>query len=98
VKDIITHYGYSDGSGEYYIVIDSDKCSGCGKCVQKCPQAALKLETEFIDLEDKTVAAVNEDQRKKIKYTCASCKPENNNTPCVLECQAKAIRCSWNQK
>ena len=41
---MITHYGYTDGSGEYYIVIDSDKCNGCGKCVQKCPQKALELE------------------------------------------------------
>ncbi len=59
-----------DGSGEYYIVIDSDKCNGCGKCVEKCPQKALKLVTEFIDLEDKTVAAIREEHRKKIKYTC----------------------------
>ncbi len=54
---MITHYGYIDGSGEYYIVVDSDKCIGCGKCVEVCPQKALVLVTEFIDLEDKTVAA-----------------------------------------
>jgi len=98
VKGLITYYGYSDGSGEYYIVIDSDKCIGCGKCVQKCPQAALQLETEFIDLEDKTVAAVTEEHRKKIKYTCASCKPESNLTPCVLACEAKAVKCVWNPR
>jgi ferredoxin len=56
-----------DGSGEYYIVVDSDKCNGCGKCVKVCPQKALVLVTEFIDLEDKTVAAVSEEHRKKIK-------------------------------
>jgi Fe-S-cluster-containing hydrogenase component 2 len=93
---LITHYGYIDGSGEYYIVVDSDKCSGCGKCVKKCPQAALKLETEFIDMEDKTVMAVSEEHRKKISYTCASCKPESNATPCVLVCEEKAVRCVWN--
>ena len=95
---MITHYGYTDGSGEYYVVIDSDKCSGCGKCVQKCPQDALVLETEFIDLEDKTVVAVAEEHRKKIKYTCASCNPDNNRTPCVLACEAKAVKCIWNQR
>ena len=95
---MITHYGYYDGSGEYYIVIDSDKCSGCGKCAQKCPQKALQLETEFIDLEDKTVAAVTEEHRKKIKYTCASCKPENNLIPCVLACEAKAVKSVWNPR
>jgi Fe-S-cluster-containing hydrogenase component 2 len=93
---MITHYGYTDGSGEYYIVIDSDKCNGCGKCVQKCPQGALTLETMFIDLEDKTVAAVTEEHRKKIKYTCSSCKPESNNAPCVLACEGKAVKCVWN--
>lgn len=95
---MITHYGYIDGSGEYYIVIDSDKCNGCGKCAENCPQEAIKLETEFIDLEDKTVAAINEDHRKKIKYTCGSCKPETNGTPCVLACEAKAIKCIWNPR
>jgi Fe-S-cluster-containing hydrogenase component 2 len=98
VKVLITHYGYIDGSGEYYIVIDSDRCSGCGKCIQKCPEKALKLETEFIDLEDKIVAAVAEEHRKKIKYTCAACNPESGSTPCVLACEAKAVKCVWNPR
>ncbi len=92
---MITHYGYTDGSGEYYIIIDSDKCSGCGKCVQICPQNALSLETEFIDLEDKTVASIKDENRKKIRYTCACCKPETGQNPCVLVCSSKAIKCVW---
>lgn len=92
---MITYYGYSDGSGEYYVIIDTEKCSGCGKCVEKCAQSVLKLETIFVDLEDKIVASVKEDQRKKIKYTCSSCKPETNCSPCVLSCEGKAIRCLW---
>jgi Fe-S-cluster-containing hydrogenase component 2 len=95
VNSIITHYGYTDGSGEYYIVVDSDKCSGCAKCVQLCPQGALALVTEFIDLEDKTVAAIKDEHRKKIRYTCACCKPETNKTPCVLACESKALTCVW---
>ena len=89
------HYGYTDGSGEYYIIIDSAKCDCCGECVKKCPQNALEMITEMIDLEDKTVAAVTEQHRKKIRYTCAACKPENNKTPCVLACKQSAIRCVW---
>jgi len=95
---LITHYGYTDGSGEYYIVVDSDKCNGCGKCVEVCPQRALELITEFIDLEDKTVAAVSEEHRKKIRYTCGTCKPEQNQTPCVTICSSKAVKCIWNPK
>ncbi len=93
---MITHYGYSDGSGEYYITIDTDKCNGCGKCVRECPESALQMEIMLIDLEDKTVASVTEEHRKKIKYTCASCKPEINATFCVLACESKAIKCTWN--
>jgi len=73
-------------------------CSGCGKCVEICPQKALELVTEFIDLEDKTVAAVSEGHRKKIRYTCQACKPENGTTPCVLACPSKAVKCVWNPR
>ncbi len=92
---MITHYGYIDGSGEYFISIDSDKCNGCKKCTEKCPQHALEMITEFIDLEDKTVAAVSEAHRKKIRYTCAECNPAQNRTPCVLACEREAIQCIW---
>ncbi len=95
---MITYYGYCDGSGEYFIVVDSDKCNGCGKCTVQCPQNALELQTEFIDLEDKTVAAVVEEHRKKIKYTCSSCKPEINQAPCVLACPTKALKSVWNPR
>jgi len=52
----------------------------------------------LIDLEDKAVAAVTEEHRKKIKYTCSSCKPESGNAPCVIACQAQAIACVWNPR
>jgi ferredoxin len=95
---MITHYGYSDGSGEYYIVIDAAKCDGCGECVKVCPQSALELVPMFIDLDDKTVAAVTEQQRKNIKYACLPCKPESGKAPCVLACKQKAIWCVWNPR
>lgn len=92
---MIAHYGYIDGSGEYYIIIDSDKCNGCGECVKKCPQTALEMVTEMIDLEDKTVVAVSEQHRKKIKYTCATCNTKKNEIPCVQVCKQQAIKCVW---
>jgi Fe-S-cluster-containing hydrogenase component 2 len=98
VIEVITYYGYQDGSGEYYIVIDAEKCNGCGDCIEKCPQGALKMETMFIDLEDKLVAAVTEEHRKKIRYTCSPCKPESSVVPCVKACDQKAIQCIWKQK
>jgi ferredoxin len=95
---MITHYGYSDGSGEYYIVVDAEKCIGCAKCAVECPQSALELVTVLIDLEDKTVAAVTEQHRREIKYTCSPCKPEGGKAPCVLACAEKAIWCVWNPR
>ena len=92
---MISHYGYADGSGEYYIVISSDKCDGCGICVKKCPQGALEMVIELVDLEDKTVAAVVEKHRTKIRYTCSSCGPETGLTPCVVSCPAKAVGVVW---
>ncbi|MCJ7559072.1 4Fe-4S binding protein [Candidatus Bathyarchaeota archaeon] len=75
--------------------MDAEKCDGCGKCVEQCPQSAIEMVTLLIDLEDKTVAAVTEQHRKKIKYTCSSCKPESNKAPCVSACTQKAIECIW---
>ena len=34
-------YGYSDGTGEYYITMDTGKCDGCGKCVAACPAGSF---------------------------------------------------------
>jgi len=79
-------------------VIDAEKCDGCGKCVATCPQKALEMSTMLIDLDDKTVAAVSEEHRKKIKYTCQPCKPETGKTPCVSICFTKAIKCIWNPR
>ena len=94
-KRVIIHYGYMDGSGEYYVVLDSDKCNGCGKCIQKCPQNALEMVTEFVDLEDKNIPAVKEAHRKKVRYTCAQCEPQQKKTPCILACERGAINCIW---
>lgn len=98
MNNLITHYGYIDGSGEYYVIVDSDRCSGCRRCVTVCPEKALELVTEFIDLEDKTVAAVSEEHRKKIKYTCNACKPETSQTPCITACPSKGISIVWNPR
>ena len=91
---MIVHYGYKDGSGEYFISIDTDKCDGCGKCVEVCPRGVLMITTMMIDLDDVNVAAVTEEHRKKVKYSCAPCKPEQT-PPCVEACEPAAITHTW---
>ena len=91
---MIAYYGYEDGSGEYYICIDSAKCDGCAKCIQQCPQKILEMTTIMIELENEEVAAVKEKFRREIKYVCASCDHKNK-TPCVLSCLRGAITTIW---
>ena len=63
-------------------------------CVAACPAGVLEIITD--DYDD-LVSAVAEDHRKKIKYSCAPCKPERDRLPlpCVTACPDGAITHSW---
>ncbi|MFX0031443.1 MAG: 4Fe-4S binding protein [Candidatus Hodarchaeota archaeon] len=92
------NYGYKDGSGEYFITIDTDLCNSCGKCVDACPENVLEMgENELDPLGDEVIAIVSEEHRKKIKYSCAPCKPvgKTKELPCVKSCEPGAITHSW---
>ncbi len=92
------NYGYKDGSGEYFITIDTDLCNSCGKCVEDCPEGVLEMAEDELDpLGDEIIVIVNENHRKKIKYSCAPCKSagEIKSLPCVQACELGAIKHSW---
>jgi ferredoxin len=95
---MIANYGYKDGSGEYYISLDTDKCDGCGKCVEACPYSVLEVvENPFDPMEGGDIVVVTDQQRKKIKYTCMPCKPASGKRemPCVISCPTGALTHSW---
>ena len=95
---MIANYGYQDGSGAYIISIDTEKCNGCGDCVEACPYRVLEIVPDpYEPLEEKLVAVVTEDHRRKIKYTCAPCKPTSGRRelPCLQACTQGAISHSW---
>ena len=95
---MIANYGYKDGSGEYFITIDTDKCDGCGKCVPACPEKVFEVGQDQADpLREEPVAMVTDEQRKKLKYTCAPCKPTGGvpKLPCEVACEPGAITHSW---
>lgn len=90
----IANYGYKDGSGEYFIIVDSGKCNGCGMCVDACPEKVLEI---IVDDYDDKVVTIKEEHRKKIKYSCAPCKPVSGRKelPCQTACKPNAITHSW---
>jgi ferredoxin len=97
---MLANYGYKDGSGDFFITIDTDKCNGCGDCVTACPANVLALVENEYDIEAETeIAAVTKEHSKKIKYSCASCKPASGfsmkDLPCVKACRPGAVQHSW---
>lgn len=95
---MLANYGYKDGSGEYFITIDTDKCDGCGGCVEPCPQHCFQVGPDENDpLRDEPVVSVVPEQRKKLQYTCMPCKPAGREAtlPCEEACQPGAISHSW---
>lgn len=94
---MIANYGYMDGSGEYYISINTDKCVNCEDrgCLKSCPAKLFEIE---VDDWDDEVAIVKASERNKIKLTCASCKPIHGRLeflPCQAACGPKGILHSW---
>jgi len=87
-------YGYTDGTGEYYISIDTLRCDGCGKCVEACPDHLLEI---AVDDGGQPKAAVKEEVRRNLALLCpgfhdCSRKHEMN---CHLACPKQAISHSW---
>ena len=93
------NYGYKDGSGDFFITIDTDKCTGCGACVEACPANVLEVaENEFDPMADDEMVRVTDAERKKIKYSCQPCMPtggEEKKLPCHEACPTDAIKHSW---
>lgn len=95
---MIANYGYKDGSGEFFITIDTDMCNGCGDCVSACLCGVMGVGPDENDpLSDDEVVFVTEEERKRIKYTCAPCKPRTDRPPlpCMAACKPNAISHSW---
>ena len=94
---MIANYGYKDGSGEYYISIDTDKCINCeaGRaCLTGCPKGMFETMTDDYDDE---VVQIKQSFRRNLAYDCADCKPSSNRPPlpCVVACTPAAIKHSW---
>lgn len=94
---MIANYGYKDGSGEYYISIDTDKCIGCEAnraCLTGCPKGMFEIITDDYDDE---VAALKPSFRRSLAFDCSQCKPAGgySSLPCTTACTPGAIKHSW---
>jgi ferredoxin len=91
---MIENYGFKDGSGDWYVTIDSDKCNACGKCIAVCPASMLEVGPDEFDLFRETpVVSVKHEERKKVRNNCAHCRPGYGvgPAPCVAACEPRAI-------
>jgi len=93
---VIANYGYRDGSGDYYITIDTDRCVECeGRwCVAACPESLFQIVTDDYDDE---VAIIVAERRKMLKERCSGCKSAGGYTdpPCTTACRPGAVEHSW---
>ena len=87
-------YGYSDGTGEYFITVDNGHCNGCGKCVPVCPGNVLAM---ALDGNGQMKAVVRESLRQSLAFACPGFESCNRAHPanCHTVCPGEAIRHSW---
>jgi len=93
-EEMKVNYGYSDGTGEYFITIDIGRCDGCGQCVSACPAAVFNI---FEDENGQPKAVVKEEARKKLAFLCPglnSCH-STHEVDCHLACPKDAISHTW---
>jgi predicted CoA-substrate-specific enzyme activase len=93
-QELKIHYGYSDGTGDYFITIDASRCDGCGECVPACPSEVFAVAE---DDNGQLKAKVKEGARKKLALLCPGFQPCSNTHKlnCHYVCSKDAIGHSW---
>jgi len=86
------HYGYTDGTGDYSITIDTGRCNGCGECVQACPSGIFIVDK---DDSDQPKATVKEEARKRLAFLCPGFRSCTHEINCHYVCSKEAISHSW---
>ncbi|MEG0777761.1 MAG: ferredoxin [Oscillospiraceae bacterium] len=91
---MLANYGYEDGSGHYYIKIDTSKCAECKDkaCISVCPEKLFAVELDDFDDE---VVLIREAVRNTLQTDCARCKAGDATELCRSACTAGAISFSW---
>ncbi len=91
---MLANYGYIDGTGEYYIIVDTNKCNGCGRCIDACPASLFRVTTDDYE---KEVAEVKPELVTKVSHLCpghSACAKIIEAT-CQRVCEFGAISHAW---
>ena len=91
---MIVHYGYTDAQGDFRISVDTDKCDGCGTCVEICPAELFCLEEDDYD---EMKVNVKQALINKIGILCPGgdvCKKVDT-VNCIESCRNSALSISW---
>ncbi len=93
-KTLKVQYGYSDGTGDYFITVDTELCDGCGKCVEACPAGILVAQMGEQGL---IKVKVKDEARKKLGFLCPGFEvcSRTNKLNCHSACVNNAISHSW---
>ncbi len=88
------HYGYTDGTGDYFITIDAGRCDGCGECVPVCPSGIFEVVQENTG---QPKARVKEAARKNLAFLCPGFPSCNGSLKvnCHSVCPKDAISHTW---
>ena len=88
------HYGFSDGSGEYYVTVDTELCRGCGACVPACPRGLFEVQP---DDWDEPKATMRRDLVHRLADLCPGHDACQRHLPttCQKTCPSGALRHSW---
>ena len=87
-------YGYSDGTGEYFITISTGKCDGCGKCIPACPAGVLEVGPND---QGQPKARVKDTVRKRLHLVCPGYQncSISHQVNCHSACPSDAITQTW---
>ncbi len=94
---MMAYFGYQDGSGSYYIKINTKHCLQCKTkaCVAACPRSLI--ETAVNDFGGEAVQ-IKESKKRLLQAECDHCKlanPSNDSLPCHQACPFNAIEHTW---
>jgi predicted CoA-substrate-specific enzyme activase len=92
IAEMKVNYGYSDGTGEYFITVDTSKCDGCGECVKACPSGLFVI---FNNENGRPKATIKEEMRKKIAIACPGFRNCGLTVRCHSVCPKDAISHTW---